>query len=150
MTNNWIYHISESTILDFCLSIVMVLKASHVVSGPNSLRFFTFSSNSFIFISCIFKAVKIRSKFFMQPWTKYFKRLSHFGVVFYSPQIKQNYIIINRKRMYELLRELANNLKHRTLGNFKKILAMSGIKDKCPVDHLKPWQLRHKIVKKQI
>ena len=74
----------------------------------------------------------------MQPWTKYFKRLSHFGVVFYSPQIKQNYIIINRKRMYELLRELANNLKHRTLGNFKKILAMSGIKDKCPVDHLKP------------
>ena len=72
----------KALFLTFAWSIIMVLKAAHIVSGPNSLRFFTFSSNSFIFISCIFKAVKIRSKFFMQPWTKYFKRLSHFGMVF--------------------------------------------------------------------
>ena len=39
--------------------------------------------------------------------------------------------------MYELLHELVNNLKLKTLGNFKKILEMSGIKDKCPAGHLK-------------
>ena len=39
--------------------------------------------------------------------------------------------------MYKLLNELANDLKLRTLGNFKKILEMSGIKDKSPAGHLK-------------
>ena len=52
--------------------------------------------------------------------------------------------------MYELLHELANDLKLRILGNFKKILEMAGIKDKCPADQLKSkvWQLRHRIEKK--
>ena len=52
--------------------------------------------------------------------------------------------------MYKLLNELANDLKIRTLGNFKKILEMSGIKDKSPSGHLKSklWQLHHKIAKK--
>ena len=54
--------------------------------------------------------------------------------------------------MYELLHELANDLKLRILGNFKKILEMAGIKDKCPAGQLKSnvWQLRHRIAKKQI
>ena len=39
--------------------------------------------------------------------------------------------------MYKLLNELANDLKLRTLGNFKKILEMSEIKDKSPAGHLK-------------
>ena len=72
----------KALFLTFAWSIIMVLKGAHIVSGPNSFRFFTFLSNSFIFISCIFKAVKIRSKFFIQPWAKYFKRLSYFGIVF--------------------------------------------------------------------
>ena len=52
--------------------------------------------------------------------------------------------------MYELLHELANDLKLRILGNFKKILEMAGIKDKCPAGQLKSkvWQLRHRIAKK--
>ena len=52
--------------------------------------------------------------------------------------------------MYELRHELANNLKPKTLRNFKKILEMSGIKDKCPAAHSKSklWQLHHKIAKK--
>ena len=54
--------------------------------------------------------------------------------------------------MYELLHELANDLKLRILGNFKKILEMAGIKDKCPAGQLKSkvWQLRHRIEKKTV
>ena len=54
--------------------------------------------------------------------------------------------------MHELLHELANDLKLRTLRNFKEILEMSGIKGKCLAGHIKSklWQLRRKIAKKQI
>ena len=52
--------------------------------------------------------------------------------------------------MYELLHELANDLKLRILGNFKKIIEMDVIKEKCPAGQLKSkvWQLRHRIAKK--
>ena len=39
--------------------------------------------------------------------------------------------------MYKLIHELGNDLKVSISGNFKEILEMPGIKDKCPVGHLK-------------
>ena len=43
----------------------------------------------------------------------------------------------HQNKNVELLHELANNVKLGILGNFKKILEIPGIKDKCSVDHLK-------------
>ena len=80
-----------------------------------------------------FHSSKSYKKIFHTTSDKIFGDTVTFWKGFRSPQIKRNLVIITRKT----LRELANDLKLRMLGNFKKILEMAGIKDKCPAGHLK-------------
>ena len=65
---------------------------------------------------------------------KIFVGFFKFSHKFHSPKVKQNYIIITRKKMYEL----PNNLRvDERLKAFKKIPEMPGIDGKYPAGHQK-------------